>query len=397
MVIDLLIKWSYVFYYRGDIKRLVQLLSSHEKMANCLNNRIKLGMFYAWLGFALEIYGRPQESFDYLSRALKIGKKANDQLLLGYSYAWIAWTCMDLGRLDKGVICGKKAQEISQRLESDHHIYIFFKALNAISQISFFTGNKLRAFQSGQSLIECGDKKSNIRSQTLGHICIALGYMIDGDFLSAIESSNNANKLSPDPIYDNYAKLIRAMSYIQTGRLLDAEMILKKVVPDCKRFGLDIVGLPAQVYLAVIQIAGGKMQYGMNMINDSLRDVIKNKKRSVECLIEYIIGKVYLQMIEAREPVSWTLITKNIGFLVKALPFAAKKAEMHLNRAIEIATEIGANFVIAQANLDLSLLHKAKKRTDKAKQCISEAIKIFEQCEADVYQRKANEALVSLK
>ena len=38
------------------------------------------------------------------------------------------------------------------------------------------------------------------------------------------------------------------------------------------------------------------------------------------------------------------MILKNIGFLIKNAPFAAKKAEDHLNKAIEIAKEINIDF-----------------------------------------------------
>jgi hypothetical protein len=47
--------------------------------------------------------------------------------------------------------------------------------------------------------------------------------------------------------------------------------------------------------------------------------------------------------------------------------------------------------------LDWGLLHKAKKRKIQARECISKAIEIFEQCEAGMYLKQANEALESLQ
>ncbi len=79
------------------------------------------------------------------------------------------------------------------------------------------------------------------------------------------------------------------------------------------------------------------------------------------------------------------------------MPFASKRAEYHFNNAIETAREIGATGVLCQAYLDLGLLHKAKKRKDQARECITKAIELFEQCEADVYLKQANEALESLQ
>jgi tetratricopeptide (TPR) repeat protein len=89
-------------------------------------------------------------------------------------------------------------------------------------------------------------------------------------------------------------------------------------------------------------------------------------------------------------------ILKNIGFLIKNVPSASRKAEYHFNKAIETAKEIEANGYMAHAYLDLGLFHKAKNRKQQASRCISEAIKLFEQCGAVVYLKQANEALESL-
>ena len=64
---------------------------------------------------------------------------------------------------------------------------------------------------------------------------------------------------------------------------------------------------------------------------------------------------------------------------------------------LETAKEIKANGFLGLTYLDLGLLQKAKKRNNQAKKCISEAVKIFEECEAEGYLKQAEEALQSLK
>ncbi len=91
------------------------------------------------------------------------------------------------------------------------------------------------------------------------------------------------------------------------------------------------------------------------------------------------------------------MIVKNIGFIAKNVPFASKKAEGYFKKVIEVAEEMGAKTIVGGACLDLGLLYKAKKRKDQANQFITKAIKLFEQCEADVYLKQAYEALESLK
>ena len=111
---------------------------------------------------------------------------------------------------------------------------------------------------------------------------------------------------------------------------------------------------------------------------------------------EYILGKIYLQIVEGENLPSLSIFARNIGFMVKNVPAAGKRAENHFKRTIEIAKEVGAKGWMAVSYLDLGLLHKAKKRTDQAKECISKAIKLFEELEAAAFLKQAKEALASL-
>ena len=58
--------------------------------------------------------------------------------------------------------------------------------------------------------------------------------------------------------------------------------------------------------------------------------------------------------------------------------------------------EICAKGFIGPAYLSLAKFYKATKRTKQAKQALLEAIKTFEECEAEPYLRQANELLASL-
>jgi tetratricopeptide (TPR) repeat protein len=173
--------------------------------------------------------------------------------------------------------------------------------------------------------------------------------------------------------------------------------ITQEILKFSTSFGYGSIGILAYAGLGLITVMNGQMSKGVEMLENAINSSIENERIGLRAVFEHLLGKIYLQLLENKDPVSISLIAKNIGFLVKSVPFAHKKAEAHLNNAIQIAKQNGLLNIWAQAYLDLGLLYKAKKRTDKAKQCILEAIKIFEQCEADVYLKQANEALESLR
>ena len=114
-------------------------------------------------------------------------------------------------------------------------------------------------------------------------------------------------------------------------------------------------------------------------------------------MTEFVLGTFYLQIVLRNDEFSLPIKIKNIAFLVKHIPFSSKKAEAHFNLAIETAEEVGASGLLAQAYHGLGLLHKAKKRTNEAKECMLKAVALFEQCEAEVFLQEAKEALAALE
>ncbi|HKJ31721.1 MAG TPA: hypothetical protein VKA34_07830, partial [Balneolales bacterium] len=155
-------------------------------------------------------------------------------------------------------------------------------------------------------------------------------------------------------------------------------------------------GLLSDIFLGVVSITKGQLSQGLRVIAEGSR-ATEAESKTYYCMYEHTLGKVYLKIVQGAGPKSMSILAKNIGFLVKEVPFAYKKAEEHFNKAIEVAKEIGAKGILGQAYFDLGLLHKAKNKKDKAKECISEALGLFEECEAEVYIKQAKEALEYLE
>ena len=101
-------------------------------------------------------------------------------------------------------------------------------------------------------------------------------------------------------------------------------------------------------------------------------------------------------MKEGEGSVSVSTLVKNIHFIVKNLPFASKKSEEHFTKAIDSAKETGSKGIMGVAYLGLGSLHINKKKTEQARECISEAITIFKEIGSEGYIKQAKEALTSL-
>ncbi len=395
LLIDLLIKWALVFYYRGDFKTLTRIFEAHEDLAESLEDKARLGMFYAWLGFSLYNHGiRYGDSYRYLCNAVKMGEEADNQQVIGYACAWLAWVCSDLGLFEEGIIFGEKAQKVSNILKSDQ--YLHFKSLGGMGYAYWHMGETKKALELGERILNYGQRYSNIRSIVMGHFVIIYSYLLSGDIPLVIEYAKKAVQIAKDPFYVHGAKILLGQAYLFDNQFDDAEVLCHESVSFCEESGLGWLGTIGQISFGAVSIAKGHMGKGLRMLKEAQQMFLDNQRKTFYGLSEYILGKVYLQIVQREKKTDLSTMVKNIGFLVKTIPFASKKAEDHLSRAIEISKEIGAKGVLGQAYLDLGLLHKAKGKKDKARPCIYEAVNLFEQCEAEVYLKHAKEALDKL-
>jgi tetratricopeptide (TPR) repeat protein len=394
LLIDIIIKWAFVFYYRAAFRDMIDLFNAYKDLAESLDDKARLGMFYGWLGFAMWARGKAKDSYEYLCKALEIGEEIEDQQVIGYACTWLTWTCLELDLLDKAITFGERAQKIYKSHESDQ--YIYFKSLCGLGLAYCYKGESKKCFEAGKALLEYGQNHANIRSLVTGHSIVGGGHFSAGDFPSTIESLKRAIQVRADPIYCQTARMYLGLSYFINDQLLEAEEAFKEVEAFSRDFGTEWVGTPAQAFLGIIFIAKGQMNQGLRMVEDAQREFVENGRKWFLALSHYAMGKLYLQIVEGSSKVSFSVALKNIGFLVKNVPFAKQKAAVNLNKTIEIAQEIGAKSLLGMAYLDLGLLHKAKGEKDKARECITTAMQFFEQCEAEVFLQQAKEALESL-
>lgn len=290
LIIDLIIKWALVFYYRCDIKGWENLFTSYRDLAESIDDQEKLAMFYAWLGFAL-LGNDNKKSMNYLRKSLEIGERLSDQKIIGYACTWLTWTCCDLCLFDEAIHYGTRAQEIAKLVESDH--YLYFKSLGGMGMTYWQKGDPKKLVEVGRELLEYGQRHANIRSQTMGHMVLGGAYNLVGDHSMFIKCFQKAFKVSADTMYDTVAKTFMGLGYILNDQFQKAEALLKESISCCREYNFDWAGMPAQVFLGVVIIAKGNMSQGLKMIEDALKTFIREERRYYIALTEHIIGKIY--------------------------------------------------------------------------------------------------------
>ncbi|KKK58831.1 hypothetical protein LCGC14_3040470, partial [marine sediment metagenome] len=320
LLIDLIIEWAYVFYYRGDFKGLSNLLSTHENLAESLNNRSSLGMFYSWIGLTLCWKTKFREAYRYMHKAIKLGEEIENQRVIGLACAWLPWICAELGLLNEAINFGERALEIEKHFPSDH--YLYYKTLGGMGYTYYYMGERKKAYEAGKAIVKFGHRHSNIRSMVMGHFILGCSALLDGDFPSTIKYSQQALQISLDPFFSTFPKMILGQGYALSGQFQEAHDTSQEILNFSRDFGTEWLGSFASMILGVVLIAKGHMHQGLKMLEDELSASLENERRSFYASVEHTLGNVYLQIVQGEGELSMSTMLKNIVFLIKNVPLA---------------------------------------------------------------------------
>jgi class 3 adenylate cyclase/tetratricopeptide (TPR) repeat protein len=394
LLIDLLIRWAFVFYYRGDFRELFDLLTTHVEMADSLADKALQGMFYGWFGFAMECRGRVRDSYKYLRRALELGEETGNERTIGYACTWLTWTCGHMGLLQEAESYGRRAQDSAARIPSEP--YLYFKSLGGLGTVYYHRGDRKRTLEAGQALLDYGQRHGNIRCQVMGHMTSGRAYMIDGDFAAAASHAEEGIRISADPFYTLFSRMLLGGACLLLGDLEKAEEALGECVAFTEKFGCEGAGGLSRLFLGPLKAQRGDMGHGLRMVEAAQVEYLENGNKMSYAFSEFMLGRIYLGMVTTTGSMRLSTLARNAGFLIRHVPFAAQKAEGHLNKSLEVAREVGTKGATGVALLSMAQLHSAKGRKDRARECVSEAIGLFRQCDARNYLKQAEEVLASL-
>jgi tetratricopeptide (TPR) repeat protein len=239
-------------------------------------------------------------------------------------------------------------------------------------------------------------KRSDPRALFVSHICTGHGHQVNGDFLSAIESFKRAVEVSVDPYLNQWGNLFLGWCYLETFEVDEAEKILSEVISFDNEFQSKQVGSAAQALLPIVNVMRGNLSQGIEILKVVKQALLENGRKFGVAVCDYNFGKIYSELAGGGQNVTFSMVAKNLGFLIKNVPFATKKADEYFQSAIHQFNEIGSKGWVGRASLDLGRLHKMKGRTDQARKYISDAIELFKECEADGFLKQAKEELASL-
>ncbi len=366
----LLEKWATVFYYYGDFRDILKLFGKHETLIQSMTNKGRRGMLKAWEGTALFFRNRPEEAYRSLRQALVLAEGVKDERVIAYACTWLAMVCGGLGRFEEGISLGERAQNISPKMPDDH--YLHFKSLGMMGFNYVMMGEPVKAHEVATKLIEFG--KRNPRSLFFGYWMRAEGHALEGNATAAMEAAEQGLGVLKDPFYLGFARAVYGMKCMAVGKPASS---LDQALEQALTQGNDFMVNWWSGFIGLGKVLQGHPSEGMQMIDKASRACLENRDLPFHHVNEFLKAKVYLQMALAGRPPAKEWL-RHLSFYVQNHPFAERRAELLLKKVVQYERQIGARGWLAQALVDLGVLHQAKNRLQEARACWTEAADLFE-------------------
>ncbi len=392
-ILELLETWALVYYYRGEMRALHDLLRTHEGTAEAVTDPSRKGMFLAWLGFTLYYIAKPRESIAYLLQALEIAEAAGDRKTAAYAHSWIVYAAIDVESEVDAMHHGERAMELAREFQDDH--YLKAKAGYALGMVLWWRGETTRILEIGREMLAEHKELGNVRGEVLALWCIGLGQYNQGDLPTSIDTLMKAKNVAVDPFYKDITNVFIGFATMQEERFDQMETIAREALDFSLNTGSEYFIRLATFQLGVATFGKGEMGKGMAMLRGVIDKFAEEDTRSLR-FGNLVLGILNSKLLTTGKDATLGMFFRNVFFLLSHLPFADRRAVSYLTNAVESSARSGFKGNRARALMALGELHAFRKRPEQARKCWQEAIEIYEETKAEVYHRKAREALAAL-
>jgi tetratricopeptide (TPR) repeat protein len=305
----------------------------------------------------------------------------------GLATAWLSFALADMGLIDAAIEHSNRALAISEELNSQT---IYRESMYGLAKGYLCQGNWKKTLKIGNNLIAYGLEKTDSRALAGGNLFVGAAYLASGDLDAAVDALNQSIAFSPGPTYHLYAKIFLGNCYLSAGKFAEAQGILDEIISFGDKYGLEAAGEPAKVLSGAIMVLRGKPTQGLKLLESITHRWLSNGNRYRYASGELMLGKIYQQFASKRkDTVNPLQLIKNMGFIVRIMPFAGKRAEMHFGNAAELAEQMGARMLLGQACLGLAELYCSSGNIKEAGDFALKAIRAFKKCEAENFLKQA--------
>jgi tetratricopeptide (TPR) repeat protein len=396
---DLLLRIARVYYFRCDFKSLIALVEEYLPRVEALGDKRRLARFLFETGYAHVFAARHDVGKPLLERALALGEEIGDEESIGYAcmglmYHYIYWAPAGPDRHPTVERLGTRALAVGRRLGD---VWLTSKALVALSTDAGLWGRVEEALRLDRQLFELSEETGDPRPKAMGLWQAAFWKAVVGETDAALEYAEASIRSSLSPMDRLYARLARAVARTLSGDARESLAQLDALRRQAEAGEMHMVGLAtAELPYGLALVLTGEWSKGVRCIEAAVRRYDAWGQPFARALGHQYLGLIYFKMAESGPRPPLAVVLRNLGFALRAVPFAPGLARRHLETAAQEYRRLDIPYNLAECLFHLGLLHRAKRRTREARACFDEARAVAASVDASALGERIDAARASL-
>ncbi len=371
-LIDLILDWAMLFYYRARLLDLGELLDRHQDAVDRLQDDTRRMWWLVWRGHAAGFELDQTDNMVHLDEAVALAEAIGDETGYAYARTWQVWSHFVAGRTQKAI---ETARLIEDWVVANREIdpYPFFKSRCIGVFALSFAGQVEGIEEICSDVIEFGHRVGNNRCVAFGNQALGMMHLALGNFEKAVALGEKASAIAKDPIYRDTSQLMLVSAGVMSG---DIELVRTGVayLRDVLRSGIQ---LPSPLFVdmgeAVVMMADGDLVGGFDLLEETIAMAVATS-RSWEWLFGRSIKAVTLARIASGEVSGgWKTLLRNPRFF-PYLRKASSQAGSELAAVRDECHSAGFEVIAIYCDLEAAKLHLAMGQPDQARPLLERAL-----------------------
>jgi class 3 adenylate cyclase/tetratricopeptide (TPR) repeat protein len=366
--ISLLVNQSEVFFLLLKIPEYYELLIGYEPMAIGLGNQALLGAFYSRVGHWEFGLGRFGQGIKMSAKAAELCEAAGNAEEAGCAYAYLAWNHLYRGDFER-VLAVK--EDALRTMEQRFNLGWYVLGLCAASRAYRCLGRWDEAIQEAQKALSVAEESSDNHEISRAAWTLSIAYTSKGDLARAIEYGELAFQKAPTPANKAWAQRDLGWALCRAGETNRGIELLTAVLPTFQAGRY----MPA-VITSLCALGEGYWLVGEeDKAGQTLEELLEIADR---CGARYYLG--------------WA--QRLLGEI--ALKNNPTQAAPHFEKSMAVFREMKAENELALAYAGYGRLCKQQGNIPKAREYLTDSLKILERLGTLIEPDKVREQLAEL-
>ncbi len=400
LVCDCLISYGKFLYITGENKKCIQLFSALLPKVNLVHDKRKVAQYFVQLGLAHWSMNDANSALRVIQDAVELAVQEDDRLTVGYANMALAWIEVFWGahntKREEKVVEFAEAAASAGKAQGDHWLVANALHIRAISSLT--DGNPKEGRVQTRRLLNLADTGAEYPAREFALVDMAYIDLFNNEPGEAITKIHEVYRLTLSPVMYLGARGIHgaALALLQKGE--EAKSILTQVVNEMEDIGYQVGLTGVHPYFGLAKVLAGDFSGGVEYLEESRARYNRMKiSPTIPGIHALFLGEIYLSIAQRKQKPTFSLLIKNLPFLLRAMFNARKKARQYLEAAADDFLRAPAPANYAWCKMDLGFLEVIEGRPKEARENFYKAIEIAESVDSFAVIERCKIALKTME